>query len=514
MRTSAILALILILTAALRITTFPIPLERDEGEYAYAGQLILEGIPPYGMVCNMKLPGTYAAHALNMAVFGQTIEGVHAGLLVWNLVGVLFLFLIARRLFGDTGGLVAAASYAWLSVCPSVMGTASHATQYVVPCALGGLYVLLRAENSSRLAIPFWGGFLLGLAFLMKQHGVLFAMFGGLYLVWLNRSRLAALPRQIATLAAGFLLPFAITCLIVWRAGVFERFWFWTFTYARAYATERGLHSGWLNFSSTFGDVFAGAPALFILAFIGLLILWTRKDQTDRALYCTALLACSFVAMSPGLVFREHYFVLLLPAVALLAAAAIALAPAKLRLPWPAVAFVVLLGISVYQQENFFFEENSIAQSRDVWSDNPFPEAIKLAEYIKAHTSPDARIAVLGSEPEIYFYSHRRSATRYIYTYSILEHQPYADQMAGELIGDIVGNHPEYIVYISSGSSWGRDPKSGGTVFDWWRSYSARYDVVGVADILEDHTEYKWDADAAAYKIQSDNYATVLKRKP
>src|SRR6185437_11632507 len=110
----------------------------------------------------------------NMAVFGQTIQGVHAGLMMWNLIGVLFLFLIARRLFGDTGGLVAAASYAWLSVCPSVMGTASHATQYVVPCALAGIYVLLRAEHSSCLAIPFWGGFLLGLAFLMKQHGVLF----------------------------------------------------------------------------------------------------------------------------------------------------------------------------------------------------------------------------------------------------------------------------------------------------------------------------------------------------
>jgi hypothetical protein len=34
------------------------PLERDEGEYAYAGQLLLEGIPPYQLAYNMKLPGT------------------------------------------------------------------------------------------------------------------------------------------------------------------------------------------------------------------------------------------------------------------------------------------------------------------------------------------------------------------------------------------------------------------------------------------------------------------------
>src|ERR1700678_1899658 len=33
------------------------PLERDEGEYAYAGQLFLQGIPPYQLAWNMKFPG-------------------------------------------------------------------------------------------------------------------------------------------------------------------------------------------------------------------------------------------------------------------------------------------------------------------------------------------------------------------------------------------------------------------------------------------------------------------------
>ena len=33
-------------TAGLRIRLLDVPLERDEGEYAYAGQLILRAIPP------------------------------------------------------------------------------------------------------------------------------------------------------------------------------------------------------------------------------------------------------------------------------------------------------------------------------------------------------------------------------------------------------------------------------------------------------------------------------------
>ena len=55
-----------------RIRLLGLPLERDEGEYAYAGQLILQGIPPYKLAYNMKFPGTYDAYALIMSIFGQT----------------------------------------------------------------------------------------------------------------------------------------------------------------------------------------------------------------------------------------------------------------------------------------------------------------------------------------------------------------------------------------------------------------------------------------------------------
>ncbi|MEI7808576.1 MAG: hypothetical protein WCJ07_08850, partial [Verrucomicrobiota bacterium] len=38
---------VLALVAAARLRLLNFPLERDEGEYAYAGQLILQGFPPY-----------------------------------------------------------------------------------------------------------------------------------------------------------------------------------------------------------------------------------------------------------------------------------------------------------------------------------------------------------------------------------------------------------------------------------------------------------------------------------
>src|SRR5579863_4838392 len=111
---AAWLAVVLILTATalLRIHLIDSPLERDEGEYAYAGQLMLQGIPPYRLAVNMKLPGTYAAYALILAAFGQSIAAIHAGLLLANAGSIVLIFLLGRRLFSVPAGLAACAAYA------------------------------------------------------------------------------------------------------------------------------------------------------------------------------------------------------------------------------------------------------------------------------------------------------------------------------------------------------------------------------------------------------------------
>ena len=91
-------AIIIAITAGLRFRLLDVPLERDEGEYAYAGQLILQGIPPYLHIYNMKMPGIHAAYASILAVFGQTQTGIHLGLLVINTLTIILVFLLAAFL--------------------------------------------------------------------------------------------------------------------------------------------------------------------------------------------------------------------------------------------------------------------------------------------------------------------------------------------------------------------------------------------------------------------------------
>jgi hypothetical protein len=95
----------------------------------------------------MKFPGTYAAYALIMSIFGQTIHAIHLGLLLVNIATIALIFLVGRRLINTIAGVTAAASYAVLSVSPSVLGLAAHATNFVVLPVLGGILLLLKEQR-------------------------------------------------------------------------------------------------------------------------------------------------------------------------------------------------------------------------------------------------------------------------------------------------------------------------------------------------------------------------------
>ena len=164
----------LVFVAYVRLRVADVPLERDEGEYAYAGQLILEGVPPYELAYNMKFPGTYYAYAAILALFGHTPWGIRVGLLLVNAASILLVFAVGRRLLGGFAGAVAAVCFSVLSLDRWVFGGFAHATHFVVLTALAGLLLLLLAIESERRAWLFWSGVFLGLSVLMKQHAIFF----------------------------------------------------------------------------------------------------------------------------------------------------------------------------------------------------------------------------------------------------------------------------------------------------------------------------------------------------
>ena len=515
---------ILVVAAAVRIRLLSIPLERDEGEFAYMGQLMLQGIPPYKLACNMKLPGIYGVYALIMAVFGQTAAGIHLGLLLVNAAAIVLVFLLVKRLYNGYAGVAACAAFALLSISPSVMGTSAHATHFVILPALGGILLMLKAIDSGHPAKFFWSGLLLGLAFIMKQPGLLFIIFAALYLLWNEvRIRPADLKRsmmRMALLLVGAMIPFGLTCLILRAAGVFDKFWFWTFDYAREYASRVPFSIGSKLFAFQASRVIGPSIWLWVLAGIGFAaLILDKKARVNRA-FNAGFLIFSFLAVCPGLYFREHYFILMLPAVALLVGVAVgsvrnyllSVKPALQLIP--AIIFVIAVGCSVTKQADFLFRMTPVEACRMMYSLNPFPESLEIAKYIKARTTDQDRILVLGSEPQIYFYADRKSSTSHIYMYGLMEDQRYALQMQNELIREAEASRPKYLVFVNVETSWLAQPNSKKLVFDWFQKYQKScYDLAGVIDILSpEWTTYYWDDEVS--EPQSSVFVYVFRRKP
>jgi hypothetical protein len=523
--TWALLILVLLATIALRLHLLQVPLDRDEGEYAYAGQMILQGYLPYLSVYNMKMPGVYGAYALAMAVFGQTITGIHLALLLVNLATIVLLYLLGKRLVDPVTGLVAAMSFAVFSLGQGLQGLSANAEAFVILPAVAGLYLLLRAAETPRPFRLFVSGLLFGLAFLMKQHGAAYILFAVTYLAYQG---LSASPRRLRRLLtnqfrflAGAVLPFALTCLFFFAAGVFARFWFWTFTYAKEYASMVSPSLAWQIFQESFHHVVASAPLLWVLAGWGLLALLIDRRARARLFFIGALVIFSFLAIAPGFYFRPHYFVLLLPAASLLVGVGISalgrlLAPLG-RLParlLPAALILCVLVASVYPHRHYLFGVTPAQASRLTYGGNPFPESLKIAHYLRLHTTPADTIAVLGSEPQIYFYAHRRAATGYIYMFPLMESHPYALRMQQEMIREIEASRPAYLVYVDISSSWLTDPGAPDLIFDWFRKYRRKfYDCVGVIEIgSPGPTVYHWGKAGVGYQPSTPS-VYVFKRK-
>ena len=222
------------------------------------------------------------------------------------------------------------------------------------------------------------------------------------------------------------------------------------------------------------------------------------------------------MAVCPGLHFREHYFILMLPAVSLLVGVAVtAQMPRRITVLRfvPVLCFIFACGFLVVRQRDFLFRMDPLTACRSLYGENPFPEAAGIADYIKAHSSPADRVAVLGSEPEIYFYSQRHSATGHIYMYGLMEPQKYALQMQKEMIQEIESAQPKFVVYVDVSASWLPWPTSQRLIFDWAKSYlHERYEITGVADILQ-RPAYRWGEDAKIVKPGSPFGVYLFKRK-
>ncbi len=280
-----------------------------------------------------------------------------------------------------------------------------------------------------------------------------------------------------------------------------------------------GIHIMGVAVSTTF-DLCLG---FWVVMAVGLPCALFNRSMRNRAAFVLFFYLCSFIGTCIGLYFRPHYFILMIPAFALVQGMVVVSMQQALRFKlfenvWkslPVILFATVLSWFVFYQSIVYFQMSPVQVIENLYSWNPFVESLTVARYIREHSPENARIAVIGSEPQIYFYAHRHSATGYIYTYALMEAQPNALKMQHQMMREIEAAKPEYLVYVSYGFSWNFNSDSDRTILQWFNEYAGRlYQKVGIVQLYSGGTtEGIWGEAAEKMPVPGGNYIAVYQLK-
>ena len=513
------LGAIVVASALVRLRIAALPLERDEGEYAYLGQLILRGEWPYLAAHNMKLPGVYYAYAAILSVFGETDVAIRVALLLVNAATIVLVAALARRFAGELAALTAAAVYAVLSLGTVVLGFTANAEHFVLLPALAGLLLLQDGAASSGRLLG--AGLLLGIGVVMKQPGAFFVACGAAWIAACGTSP-ARFVRARVWFGAGAAVPYAAVCLAMLAGGAFEPFWFWTVVYLREYGTMIDATAGLPELHGQLGRMLAASPLTWLLAAAGIATLSPARLERRARLQIAALVLTSAAAVAPGLRFTDHYFLLVLPALGILPALGADAIVWRLRAASPTAARITAMALpalvfvlGVAHDRATLLVRSPAENARAVYGVNPLAEAVEVADEIARRAGPDDRIAVIGSEPQIYFYARRRAATSYIYMYPLMEPQPFAARMQAEMIAQLESARPRFLVLVNVDMSWSRRPGSSLEILDWAaRTVDADYRQVGLVEIPPDAPARSvWGDAAGSAAPRTQSYVAVFERR-
>ncbi len=444
----------------MRMTTLSIPLERDEGEYAYIAQQILHGAVPYRDAFDQKPPGVFLIYLIGFALFGQSTVGIHLFMHLWTIGSAVLLYRLVSRFSGTGAGLAAALALVVMTAGRGVIGTAANTEIFMILPMIGSLLCVIPRTGRPGILRLIAAGALGACACWIKQIAAMdLLLVAGWVLVWdlLDRAKskwLRVLVDQLC-IAAGAAIVSAVVLGYFAIRGAMHDFWFCVFTYNFHYSsTEASTFGSMLaNFGSTFPKLLAGDWPYWLAMFFGLILLYRKKSWRVLGFYC-AFFITSFIGVCVGGYFRPHYYTQILPALAGLAGVGIVgflqLVQSRIdrqsRILAVVVTVAILLIIPIDYNGNILFAANSKLQSFRVYGPTPFIYSPELGEDLRSKTSPDDTILIMGTEPQILFYAQRRSASRYIFFNPLGARYEDVLNDQKQALHEIDQNRPKYIV--------------------------------------------------------------------
>jgi len=466
---------LILITAAVRIPLLGVPLERDEGEYAYIAWRLGHNELPYRDWVDQKPPAVFWAYRAALASPLDPIRAVHLAALLFSAASSCALFFLALRFMNRFWAFMAAAVFTLLSADPFAQGTAANTEVFMLlPLILSQIAFLKAADNPRNVLLIIVCGALTGIAIAFKQVAAL----NWFLLIALYPIFAAAEKRRRNSLAFA---AWSIAGVVAVAGFVAVYFWIHhgltelvdnVFTHNLEYIGAM-TWSDRLQFCSETLTKLARTEVLaWIFSAAGLIALIVAGKGKWFA-FLAGWLITSTIGVSASGYFFPHYFQQLLPPLALISVFG-ALWLSELR-PWrsswiPGALFSLLLALLPLKTLwPFWFSYTPADAVRAIYPGNFFAEMPEFAARIAQVTSSEQRVFVFGAEPELLFYAQRVSATRYIFLFPL--YGPYRNAREKQIAAadEIQRVAPAAAVYVPNDLFF--NPGSDQYFTEWSLSY-------------------------------------------
>jgi 4-amino-4-deoxy-L-arabinose transferase-like glycosyltransferase len=385
----------------------------DEAAYSVIANEIVDGGRPYVDATDRKPPLLFWAYAAVFEIAGKYDWNVlHLVALVWTLCAMAGLYVIGRELFGRDTGLIAALFYSvfqpWWT-----WKTLSFNGEMLMNLPIVWAWAIAFRRSSSRLRPElFAAGVLLGVAFLLKQPAAIAAVPLGIYLLLPSYRTQRSLTRtdsiiQGIMLTLGFSAALGSVAIVLWKQGILHEAFYWTIA---AHSIPFVFWQKGIVITLAFLAVCLPLVLGVIMACRDKGEIWAGRTPERTALL--GLLCASAIGAAAGARFYPHYYVQLIPPLALLAA------PYYARL-WSGTIqprYWLLRPMLTYAWLALIIIVFSIVQWAGLVQQRAPSEA---GQYLLTHSAPDDRIFVWGQSANTYLEAHRRPACRYITTFPL-----------------------------------------------------------------------------------------------
>ena len=500
---------LLLFFIALRWNSYDAPLIRDEGEYAYAAQLLVQGVAPYDHAFIQKPPMIIYSYALSDLFLPHVFWA--ARLLAYLFAGLATVLLgyIARLEFGK--------GFAWpamwlmtpMILLPGIEQFIANTEMFMLLPLLATVAVYVHSRHhDQKLKHWFTAGFL-GVTTLCYKYTAL-PVLAFLFLVWAVETwREKKYPpwKNLLAAATGGI------CAVTIELGFFlihdggRHLWECTVQFNRYYVASSnfGLAPLWLWLGIFWSN-------WWILFIIPLAVFLKPKPHLW---FWIGIFICALFATSASC--YSQYYIILMPFWAILCAVGInALASRIAERLAPTSKCVgclisILVVILIFRSDVPWLTCTRERFAEVKMGGYPFRESQMVAARVAQLSSPDDFVYIAGSEPQILCYAHRFSPTRFITAYPLMIPTAVTRRYQEEAIQDLRKRPPALIIFTSSGSSWERHETTPLDFLDFLQIFlKQNYDVVGEYEINGQNGH--WSEPPEKVKF-TDNSLVVFKRK-